>query len=213
LALVVVLSYIHRATMLTGPFEPILAMTIFYLCLGPAGARYSVDAWRRRRRAAQHGGVEETLEVAPSTSATIATRLLQLHVSLVYVMMGVAKLADPTDVWWLGEAMWWLAAQPDSRLVDVAWLLADHPYVLNAWTHAQVIFELAFGLLIWNRLARPLLVIAAAAMWLLLALVSGLPLFCLMMFIASLAFVSPAVVLTLTESPAVRPEEVPAEAI
>ena len=43
LALLVVLSYIHRGPLLTGHVEPVLAFVMAYLCLGPAGAEWSID--------------------------------------------------------------------------------------------------------------------------------------------------------------------------
>lgn len=183
LALAVVLSYIHRAPMLTGQAEPILALLTCYLCLAPCGRYLSVDAWLVSRRRAVHSAAEL------SWSATVATRLIQIHIVLVYVMMALAKLSG--DTWWTGTAMWWILARPESRTIDLTGVLAAHPYVVNAWTHAQVIFELAFPLLVWNRLARPLLLAIAALMWTLLALASGLHLFALLMFIASLCFIEP----------------------
>ncbi len=44
LALVFVLSLIHRGPMLVRPFEDVLAMTMFYLCFGANGGAFSVDA-------------------------------------------------------------------------------------------------------------------------------------------------------------------------
>ena len=44
LSLIVVLSYIHRAPMLTGPLEPTLSMLLCYLAIGPCGQYWSVDA-------------------------------------------------------------------------------------------------------------------------------------------------------------------------
>ena len=187
LTLVVVLSYIHRAPVLTGLFEPILTLVLFYLCLGPSGAVLSLDDLRRRSRAA------ESNEAPHSWGATVATRLVQVHLSVIYFMMAFGKLAEPGDTWWLGDAAWWLMARPESRVIDLTGVLYDHSYLINAWSHAIVLFELIFSLLIWNRMARPLLLALAAPMWISLALISGQTAFCAMMLIANLAYVSPAV--------------------
>jgi hypothetical protein len=88
--------------------------------------------------------------------------------------------------------MWWVIARPDSPWVDLTWL-RDRPFVLNAWTHAIVVFELAFPVLIWNRLTRPLLLCIAPLMWGSLAPVSGIAPFCLAMLIGNLAFFPPEV--------------------
>jgi hypothetical protein len=190
LALVVVLSYVHRGPVLTGEVEPVLALVMFYLCLAPSGRYLSVDAWLARRRAANIPRTESAPAGASnlSTAATIATRLMQVHLSLLYAGMALGKLAG--DAWWSGAAVWWLIARPEQRLVDLTWL-ADHPFVVNAWTHAIVVFELTFAVLIWNRLARPLLLWLAAAMWILLVPITGLAAFALLMLAANLSFVPP----------------------
>ena len=57
-----------------------------------------------------------------------------------------------------------------------------------------MLFEFAFPVLIWNRTARPMLIVLAALHWSMLALITSLVPFCVMMFIATLAFVEPPVV-------------------
>jgi hypothetical protein len=104
-------------------------------------------------------------------------------------MMAIGKLAG--EVWWNGQGMWWMIARPEMRLVD--WTsLAAYPKIVAVWTHAQVAFELGFAILVWNRAARPGLLALAVVAWLLLAPVTGLVTFSLMMLVANLAFVSPA---------------------
>jgi hypothetical protein len=104
-----------------------------------------------------------------------------------------------SDTWWGGEAAWWLAAHVESRLVDLTPLAVgandNGPgFFFNAWTHAIVLFNLAFPLLVWNRLARPLLLAAAVLYWIPLALVTGLVSYCAIMLAANLAFVAPETV-------------------
>ena len=48
-SLVIVLSYVHRASFLTGQFEPLLTMLLVYLCLAPSGAFLSIDSWLREK--------------------------------------------------------------------------------------------------------------------------------------------------------------------
>lgn len=185
LALVVTLTYIHRGQVFNSQLEPILSMVMAYLCLGPSGAYYSIDRWLATRS----GG--EPM-VAPNIGANIATRLIQVHLSAVYIMMACGKLVGfggaDGEVWWSGEAVWWLIAKPGGSLVDLMWLHA-HPFVVDAWTQAIVFFELAFGIFIWKRWARPALLVLAVPMWLSLALLTGLIPWCLMMLVANLAFV------------------------
>jgi hypothetical protein len=175
--------------MISSQVEPILSLVVFYLCLGPAGAYFSVNYLLESRKRRAMGSPASRHRIN-STSATVALRLLQVHIAVIYLMMALAKLrgGESGPVWWTGEAVWWIIARPESRLVDFTWL-HSYPLLVNAWTHAIVAFELAFAILIWNRLARPLLLAIAVPMWLSLALITGLTPFCLMMLIASAAFI------------------------
>jgi hypothetical protein len=195
LALAVVLSYIHRGPLLTAQVEPVLAFVLFYLCLGPAGADWSLDRWLALRRvkarpappATSYGGAAADL-AAPrySSAATISLRLIQVHLTLLYAMMAIGKLSS--DVWWSGEAMWWLIAKTESRLVDFTWL-HRFPLLVNGLTNAVMFYQLSFPVLIWNRLARPLVLGLGVLVWGFLALATGMVPFALMMLVASLAFV------------------------
>lgn len=178
LTLLTFLAYVHRGPMITGILEWLLAFPLFYLCFAPCGAYYSIDAWRKRDGS------------RPTLSANISTRLLQLHIAIVYFMMGITMLSGPTQSWWFGEAVWYLIARPESRLVDLTWL-SEHDYLINFWSHWIVFYELAFAALIWNRWVRPLLLAAGIPHWLLLAAITGQAPFCLAMLALNLAFVSP----------------------
>jgi hypothetical protein len=119
---------------------------------------------------------------------------MQLHVAAFYLLTGLTMLNS--EAWWSGEAMWWLAAHTESRLVDLTWLdfrpdVEGSGYLFNAWTHAVVLLQFAFPVLAWNRWARPLVFVAAVLIWGSLALVTGLVSYCLMLLVASLVFVSP----------------------
>ena len=191
LALVVVLSYIHRAPILVYEAEFVLAFLMLYLCLGPSGAYLSLDRLLAGRRTATTPAHLSAKPQPPSTrpsnswAATIAIRLIQIHLTVVYVMMLLAQLQG--GVWWDGSAVWWLIGRPDSALVDFSGLYA-HPWVVNAWTHSIVAFEAAFALLAWNRLAAPLLIVIGCVVWTLLALLTGMVAFAAVMMIANLAF-------------------------
>ena len=200
LSLIVFLSYVHRGPMLTAQVEPVLAFVMLYLCLGPAGRSISIDACLAARRpkepatsprksSSMPGRTTAMSQFPASVSATVSIRLIQVHLTLVYAMMGIGKLAG--EVWWNGLGMWWLIARPEMRVVDWTWLAA-YPKLIAAWTHFQVAFELAFALLVWNRTARPLLLALSVVVWLLLAPVTGLVTFSLMMLVANLAFFSPS---------------------
>ena len=195
LALAVMLSTVHRAPVLTAEVEQVLAFAMFYLCIGPSGKAFSLDAWHDRTRRAALPPIRSK-ELEPRTeffTATVATRLIQLHVALVYGMMAVVMLSSPNASWWLGDAVWFLIARPESRFVDMTWL-ADFPLLLNAWTHWIVLYSVVFVSLVWNRWSRPIVLLLGVPHWLLLSLVSGRPLFCLFMLALNMAFIPAAIV-------------------
>jgi len=219
LSLVVMLSLFHRAPMLTSQAEPVVAMVLLYLCLGPCGAYYSLDrlfANRRRARqiAAEEIDPETPPDPPPSWTATVSTRLIQVHLVALYVVLGLAKVSGVT--WWDGTAAWWLLARPDARPLDLTWL-SRFPKLVNFWTHAIVLVELAFPVLVWNRMLRPLLLGIAAVLWAGHAALTGQLAFAAMMIVAGLAFVPPEVMRSLagaarrSDAGRTRPVSLPTE--
>ena len=195
LGLVVTLSYIQRAPLLTSEFEPLLAALQFYLCLGPCGARLSVDRYLAERKGPSN------LEEKKYFSATLATRLIQVHLCIIVGMMGLAKISGPGEIvgaqewydpWGTGEAVWWMISRPQSRLFEGLPFLREHPYLVAAWTHLIVLGELLFPILIWNRLARPLVLVLGAVIWGSLMLISGIAPFYALIIVASLSFMAPS---------------------
>ena len=181
LAFVVFLSYFHRAPMLGSVVDPVLAFLLFYLCLGPCGAELSLDAWRRNRAAGAR------VAAVPTYAATVSLRLIQVHTALCYFLMSCGK-QQGGGVWWNGTAVWWLIARPESAMIDLRWM-NEMPYLINIWTTAIFLFEPLFALLIWVRVARPLLVGLSVVVWASIAVLTGMVPFALAMIVASLSFI------------------------
>jgi hypothetical protein len=191
LALVAVLSYIHRAPAVTSQAEPILVMLLLYLCIGPCGAKLSVDRMLKLRKEPAARNHDRDC-----WTATFSTRLIQVHLTMAYAAMAIAKLNDGVPfedgtmhTWWMGNAVWWLAARPYSPIIDVTGVLTNNVLLVNAWTHAIVLFETGFAILIWRPAFRRLLLWIALPMWASLAVITGLVPFCLLMLAGNLAFV------------------------
>jgi hypothetical protein len=180
LSLVVMLSTVNRAPVLTTLVEPVVTMVLFYLCLGPAGPFAAIARLITGRP------IERV-----STWATVSLRLLQVHLALLYATMALSKLYSAA--WWSGMGVWWLMSRPESRLVDLTGLATTSTYWINLWTHLIVAFELAFAILIWNRLARPLLLAWSVVHWLGIAILLGQPPLAATMIAVNAAFVSPDV--------------------
>jgi hypothetical protein len=184
LTLLVMLSTVHRAPMLTSLVEPVVTMVLFYWCLGPGGPIAGITRLFTQ---------QPTQRV--STWSTVSLKLIQVHLSLLYATMGLSKLLS--ESWWSGMGVWWLMARPESRLFDITGLaqvaIGDTPigiYIINLWTHAVVAFEIAFAVLIWKRSLRPLLLGWSVVHWIGIAALLGQPLLAITMIAANAAFLT-----------------------
>jgi hypothetical protein len=189
LTLVAVLAYVHRLPQVAGHIEPVLSFLLIYLCIAPSGACLSLDrrlfgSENKRRLLDLLGGSSE-----PSATANVGLRLIQVHLAMFYAMMGLTKLYG--DVWWDASAVWILLAQTQSRPLDLTALRGAGQlgeYLLNFWAHGIVYFELAFPVLIWSRIARPILLALSVLVWASIILATGQLLFGLTMLVAGITF-------------------------
>jgi hypothetical protein len=186
------ISYLWRAPLLAGELEYLLALLLVYLCVGPCGADLSLDRRRARNKAKAdlRTRPEDLDKPKLSSSATISTRLMQVHLTAIFVMMALVKLRSAT--WLQGEAVWWLSVRPDTRIIDLSSFLAGKLELVNFLTHSIVAFELSYPVLIWNRWTRPIAIGMSLVMWPMIAVLTGLLGFCWLMLWVNLAFVCPA---------------------
>ena len=176
LAPVVVVSYAGRVPLANFGLDQISTMLALYLAIAPCGRLWSVDAWRR--------GDQRPL--VWSSSARLATRLIQVHLCMIYLYAGLAKLKG--EAWWTGEAIWMTLANQEYQSLDLTWL-AWHPRLTEAITHATVTWELSFWALVWQPRLRPYVLGIGTAMHLGIGAFLGMWTFGLIMTIAYLAFV------------------------
>ena len=185
LAFLLAVSYAHRVS--PGAFfglDKINCMLALYLMLGPCGARYSLDRIRRLRRG-------DTSPAMPSTSANLPIRLIQVHLCIIYLFSGMAKLSG--ENWQAGTAVWWAVANLEYQSVDMTWL-ANWPVLVALATHATVFWEQFYCCLVWNRFTRPLVLWMAVLIHGGIAVCMGMITFGLVMLIANLSFLSPTTV-------------------
>jgi hypothetical protein len=181
LTLVVLLAYVHRAPQLLGPWEMVLSMLVFYLCLAPTGRYWSLDS--RSTSARRPLPAEEK-----SWQANLSIRLIQVHLCGFYLTMAATMLASET--WWTGSGLWWLMTRSQARVVDLTFL-SQSEYLLNALSHGVVGLTIAFPVFVWNRLTCPLTLGLAGCLWLGLGMVTGQLGLAAGMLVASMAFMTP----------------------
>ncbi len=185
LALVAALAYVERLPGALFGLDQINVMLALYLAVGPSGDAFSVDRWLKQRRA---GG---ELPMRCSWTANLAVRLIQLHMCVIYLFAGLAKLTGPA--WWDGTALWMAFGNMEYQSLDMTWM-ANHPLLINVMTHVTIVWEVFYCALVWPRLTRPIVLLLAIPLHLGIAICLGMITFGLAMLIGNLAFVSPSLV-------------------
>jgi len=199
LAFFITVAYVNRAAGSLFGLDQINALLAMYLMLGPAGAMYSVDRWRKSR------GQQDPKPVEPSSWATIPIRLIQLHMCVIYLFAGLSKLQGPS--WWNGEAMWLALGNLEYQSVDMTWLV-QWPIVINLLTHITIFWEVSYCFLVWPRLLRPIMIGLAIPLHMGICLCLGMMTFGLIMLVGNMAFVSPWIIRRIMGDKDARPDAV-----
>lgn len=179
LAFLFTVSYAHRAAGSLFGLDQINVLLSMYLVVGPCGAAFSVDRYLGRS------------SKAPTVSANVAIRLIQVHMCIIYLFAGLGKLQGTS--WWDGTAMWLSLANYEYQTVDVTWL-GSWPWLINLMTHVTVIWEITYSVFIWPRLTRPIVLFLAIPLHLGIAICMGMVTFGLVMLVGNIAFISPQVI-------------------
>ncbi len=170
-------SFIRRDPFVFNAGDAIVVLVALILALSSCGAAVSLD---QRRRTGSFWSAQ--------TRAPWAVRLLQVQLTLIYVVSVQAKLAG--DTWLEGSAVSY-AWRTDGRwaFLPVPEWLAANAFVVNTLTWATLIVELAIAVLVWNRRWRFWVLAAGVVMHLAIMINLNFGFFSLAMFVLYLAFV------------------------
>ncbi|MCC6507695.1 MAG: HTTM domain-containing protein [Pirellulaceae bacterium] len=202
LAWFLTLMVCHRQTGALFGLDQVVMMLSMYLMLCPCGAVYSLDAWLAQRRPDQRKHDQHDMRGSPadkspstdvgqldSVAITISSRLLQLHLCIIYMFGGLSKMRG--DLWWEGSAMWWSIVNYEYQSLNITWLGLS-PLIIATITHVTLFWETFYPALIWSRLTRPLTLAMAVLVHGGIAVALGMPTFGLMMIVANMVFISPS---------------------
>lgn len=120
---------------------------------------------------------------------TLATRLIQLHLCVIYFFGGLGKLRG--GMWWDGTAMWFSAASYEYQSLDLTWI-GYYPMLGAILTHITLFWEVTYFALVWPKQTRPFVLAIAVMVHAGIAIFLGMITFGWMMIVANLAFVEPA---------------------
>ncbi len=183
LAYLITVAYCYRLDGALFGLDQINAMLAMYVMLGPCGGAYSIDRLIARWRAG--GDLPPPQE---SVSANVAVRLIQLHMCIIYLFGGLAKMRGGS--WWDGSAMWLSIANLEYQSWDMTWM-AHYQLLIALLTHVTVFWEAFYCVLVWPRVTRPIVIFLAVCVHSGIALFLGMKTFGLVMLIGNLAFISP----------------------
>ncbi|RKG74583.1 hypothetical protein [Corallococcus terminator] len=161
----------HTVILNSGPFfvygvETFAHISLFYCAVMPVGEAFSWDV-----RVGRTSG-------APSAAATLALRVLQIHMCIIYFATGLEKLLGP--LWREGTAIWKVLMQPQYAQFGFAWL-ASVPWVVKLASWSTLVVEVGYFVFVWPRRTRGLWVMMTLGMHLGIAMTMGLWLFSGMM--------------------------------
>ncbi len=178
IAWLVTLLTAHRLAPFLFGLDQVVLMLAMYLCVGNSGNVWSIDAtWRR----------DPSQGLAWNN--TLAMRLIQLHLCVIYLFGGLGKLRG--WMWWDGTAMWFSAASYEYQSLPLTWIGAV-PTLGSIVTHATLFWEVFYAAIVWPRWTRPAVLAMAVVVHGGIALFMGMITFGTMMMVANLAFVEPS---------------------
>ncbi|MFN8791328.1 MAG: HTTM domain-containing protein [Bdellovibrionales bacterium] len=81
----------------------------------------------------------------------VMVRMCQVHLSIIYFYTGLEKLRGGT--WWEGSSLWTVFNNPQMTPYSLQWTY-QIPSVLAVLAHLTVLFEIFFGVLVFNSRTR-----------------------------------------------------------
>jgi hypothetical protein len=171
LALVLHVSFIHRNPGVAYGVDLISNFFLLYLCFAdyrPAARRVAGDL--------------------AATIGSVAFRLAQLQVCIIYGYSGLHKLKSP--LWWKGEALWYALGGQYARF-DFSWL-AHWPSLVAIASFSSVVWEIYFPALVWFKKTRPYVLVGGVLLHLGIALTITIPFFSALMILTYVLFLDNA---------------------
>src|SRR5262245_6108264 len=189
IVLVAHISYDYRDLGISYGAQSIATCLVFVLCLGPAGRAISLDRVRAVR-AAKRKDLNATLPPYTSSWANACTRLIQLHMVVLFFFSGVFKIRG--EDWFGGDAVWMSFILNEFYNPVVVWIFAHQYWLVTVATYAVILTEISYAFLIWRQRTRPYMLAAAIMLHLGFAFGLSLVYFAYIMICGHLSFVRQA---------------------
>jgi len=174
-----VLSFERRNAWIFNAGDGLVRILCFYVMLMPSGVALSVDRWRRAK---------ERFWEFPHRPQW-AVRLLQVQISVLYASTVWHKLRGTE--WNDGTAVSYALRVGDYiRFRAPAWIW-NNVWIVNVMTYATLAIEFSLAFLVWNKRARPAVLLAGVAMHIGIAINIQIGFFSMAVMAGYLAFIPP----------------------
>ena len=163
-------SFYFRNPHLTNGGDNILRLQLFYLMFAHAGAHFSVDALRRRKKGSSGDqGIFGDLRALLHNAAVLAA-VVQL--ALLYFTAGMYKVMG--SYWQEGTALYYAMRVQEFHWPGISERIWESEFLLVFLSYATVIFQVAFPFLLLNRITKRIAVGSAILFHAGIALFMGL---------------------------------------
>jgi Vitamin K-dependent gamma-carboxylase len=176
---VCLISFGRRNPWVLNSGDLLVFVLSFYAMLMPSGEGFSVDRWLRDRSHFWEFG----------TRAIWPLRLVQIQVSVLYVAAVWAKVRGTT--WNDGTAVSYAFRMEDLERFPVPGFVTDTVLIANFLTYGTLAVELALGILVWNRVLRPWVLLLGVGLHLGIDYTTRVGFFSWAVLVAYIAFIPP----------------------
>jgi Vitamin K-dependent gamma-carboxylase len=174
-----VVSFEHRNGLVGNSGDGLIRNLAFFCALAPSGAALSVDRLRKAR---------DRFWEFPAR-APWALRLVQLQLSIGYLSAVWSKSGN--QLWRDGTAVSYALRIADVHRAPTPGFVTSSVVLVELLTYGTLALELALGVLVWNRVARPWVLLLGVVLHLSIDASILVGFFSLAMLAGYLAFVPP----------------------
>jgi putative effector of murein hydrolase LrgA (UPF0299 family) len=176
---VCLISFGRRNPWVLNSGDLLVQVLAFYMLFMPAGLAVSVDRWLRDQRGLWDFPARPIWPL----------RLVQVQVSILYVAAVWAKVRGVT--WNDGTAVSYAFRIEDIARFPVPGFVTDSLVLVNLLTFGTLAVELSIGILVWNRVLRPWVLLLGVGLHLGIDYAVRVGFFSYAVLVAYLAFVPP----------------------
>jgi hypothetical protein len=179
----------HRMTGLLFGLDQIVMMVTMYLMVARSGDEISMDRYLDLGKAQASPGLDANIQTSNwSTYNTIAARLMQIHLCVIYLFGGLGKMRGET--WWDGSAIWLSAVSYEYQSLDLTWI-GNYPVLMALAAHVTLFWETFYVCLVWPKMTRPWVLATAFGVHAGIGVFLGMITFGWMMIVANAVFIEP----------------------